>query len=117
MIVQSESGDIRFPSAVQGSVSVVSGSGAVAAEKRVLGPSLDISTDTGPISVASCYSDQSKFSTQSGDMDLKNVHNDSYVAVYTDSTVKMSGIDGTANVFMKKGSLDIQMSHVRHESR
>ena len=56
--MQSESGDIRFPSAVQGSVSVVSGSGAVAAEKRVLGPSLDISTDTGPISVASCYSDQ-----------------------------------------------------------
>ena len=102
---------------MQGSVSVVSGSGAVAAEKRVLGPSLDIRTDTGPISVASCYSDQSKFSTQSGDMDLKNVHNDSYVAVYTDSKVKMSGIDGTANVFMKKGSLDIQMSHVRHESR
>ena len=105
-----------FLSAVQGSVSVVSGAGAV--EKRVLGPSLDISTDTtGPIPVASCYSDQSKFSTQSGDMDLKNVHNDSYVAVYTDSKVKMSGIDGTANVFMKKGSLDIQMSHVRHESR
>ena len=53
MIVQSESGDIRFPSAVQGSVSVVSGSGAVAAEKRVLG--LDISTDTGPIAVASLH--------------------------------------------------------------
>ena len=103
---------------MQGSVSVVSGSGAVAAEKRVLGPSLDISsTNTGPISVASCYSDQSKFSTQTGDLDLKNVHNDSYVAVYTDSKVKMSGIDGTANVFMKKGSLDIQISHVRHESR
>ena len=116
--MQSESGDIRFPSAVQGSVSVVSGSGAVAAEKRVLGPSLDISTDTtGPISVASCYSDQSKFSTQSGDMDLKNVHNDSYVAVYTNSIVKMSGIDGTANVFMKQGSLNMQISHVRHESR
>ena len=47
--MQSWSGDI---SAVQGSVSVVSG--AVAAEKRVLGPSLDISTDTtGPISVIS----------------------------------------------------------------
>ena len=113
--MQSESGDIRFPSSVQGSVSVVSGSGAVAAEKRVLG--LDISTDTGPISVASCYSDQSKFSTQTGDMDLKNVHNDSYVAVYTDSRVKMSGIDGTANVFMKQGSLNMQISHVRHESR
>ena len=57
MIVQSESGDIRFPSAVQGSVSVVSGSGAVAAEKRVLGPSLNISTDTtGHISVISLAS-------------------------------------------------------------
>ena len=67
LFVQSESGDIMFPSAVQGSVSVVSR--AVAAEKRALGPSLDISsTDTGPISVASCYSDQSKFSTQTGDL-------------------------------------------------
>ena len=66
LIVQSESGDIRFPSAVQGSVSVVSGSGAVAAEKRVLG--LDISTDTGPIAVASCYSDHTKFSIQTGDL-------------------------------------------------
>ena len=48
-------------------MSVVSGSGAVAAEKRVLGPSLDISsTNTGPISVASCYSDHAKFSTQTG---------------------------------------------------
>ena len=55
-----------FPSAVQGSVSVVSG--AVAAEKRVLGPSLDISTNTGPISVASCYSDHTKFSIQTGDL-------------------------------------------------
>ena len=53
---------------MQGSVSVVSGSGAVAAEKRVLGPSLDISTDTGPISVASCYSDHTKFSIQTGDL-------------------------------------------------
>ena len=53
---------------MQGSVSVVSGSGAVAAKKRVLGPSLDISTDTGPISVASCYSDHTKFCIQTGDL-------------------------------------------------
>ena len=64
--MQSESGDIMFPCALQGSVGVVSGSGAVAAEKRVLG--LDISTDTGPIAVASCYSDHTKFSIQTGDL-------------------------------------------------
>ena len=117
LVITSETGDIRCRGAIQGRVNITSGDGDVVSDKRFLGPSLDITTDTGDISVSSCYSDQSKFSTQSGDMDLKNVHNDSYVAVYTDSKVKMSGIDGTANVFMKKGSLDIQMSHVRHESR
>ena len=32
--------------------------------------------------VASCYSDQSKFSTNTGNLFLRNIHNESYVAVY-----------------------------------
>ena len=117
LIVQSETGDIRCRGALHGAVSIVSGDGDVTSDKRFLGPSLDISTDTGDVDISSCYSDQSKFSTQSGDMNLRNIHNESYVAVYSDGNVKMKGVDGSTNVFIKKGTLDMQVSHVSNESR
>ena len=117
LVITSETGDIRCRGAIQGRVNISSGDGDVVSDKRFLGPSLDITTDSGDISVSSCYSDQSKFSTQTGNLDLRNVHNDSYVAVYDEAEVKMTGLDGTANVFMKKGNLDIQISQVASESR
>jgi len=117
LIVQSEGGDVVCRGAIQGSVSIVTGEGCVTADKRFIGPSLDITTDQGDITVASCYSDQSKFSTRWGNMNLKNVHNESYVAVYEEGKVTMQGVDGSTNVFMKKGDLDVQISHVGNESR
>jgi len=117
LILQSESGDVRCKGALQGSVSIVTGDGDVVSDKRFLGPNLDISTDTGDIEISSCYSDQSKFSTQTGNLSLRNIHNESYVAVYNEGNVSMQGVDGTTNVFVKKGELDMQISHVGNESR
>ena len=53
----------------------------------------------------------------SGSLNLRNLHNESYVAVYEDGQVAMQGVDGSTNVFMKKGELDVQVSHVGNESR
>ena len=117
LVVSTETGDIRCRGAIQGRVTISSGEGDVTSDKRFLGPSLAITTDTGDISVSSCYSDQSKFSTKTGNLDLRNVHNESHVAVNEEAEVKMTGLDGTANVFMKKGNLDVQVSQVRSESR
>ena len=85
------------------------GGGSVTADMRFIGPTLDITTDQGDIKIASCYSDQSKFSTRWGNMVLRNIHNESYIT--------MQGVDGCTNVFMKKGELGIQISHVGNESR
>ena len=52
-----------------------------------------------------------------GDLNLNNIHNQSYVAVYHQADVKMRGVDGTASVFIKKGNLDLQISSVKSESR
>lgn len=117
LIIQSEGGGVVCKGAIQGSVSIVTGAGNVVADKRFIGPTLDITTDQGDITVASCYSDQSKFSTMSGSLNLRNLHNESYVAVYEDGQVAMQGVDGSTNVFMKKGELDVQVSHVGNESR
>ena len=117
LVIRSETGDIRCRGAIQGRVTITSRDGDVTSDKRFLGPSLDIATDTGDISISSCYSDESKISTRTGNLDLRNVHNASFVAVHEEAEVKMTGLDGTANVFMKKGNLDVQVSQVRGESR
>ena len=53
----------------------------------------------------------------SGNLSLRNIHNESYVAVYNEGNVSMQGVDGSTNVFVKKGELDMQISHVGNESR
>ena len=50
--------------------------------------------------VASSYSDQAKFSTNKGSMNLRNIHNESYIAVYEEGDVKMQGLDGSTNIFI-----------------
>ncbi len=50
-------------------------------------------------------------------MSLKNIHNDSYVAVYEHGNVSIKGIDGSTSVFVKKGDVDIHISQIKHESR
>lgn len=117
LIVQSEEGDVLCNGAIQGSVSILTGNGNVVNNKRFVGPTLDITTDSGDIRVASCYSDQSKFSTNTGNLYLRNVHNESYVAVYEEGNVTMLGVDGSTNVFVKKGDVDMQISQVNQESR
>lgn len=115
--VDTKSGDIVCTGPIQGNVSLRSEAGNVIAEQRFVGPSLDVSTDTGDIRVAASYADQSKFTTNRGSIRLRNVHNESYVAVYESGDVKAKGIDGSTNIFVKKGDLEVHISRVKHESR
>ncbi len=50
-------------------------------------------------------------------MNLKNIHNESYVAVYESGDVSIKGVDGSTNIFVKKGDLDVHISQIKHESR
>ena len=117
MAISTNSGDIVCTGHMQGSIKLGSTSGNVIAEQRFIGPSLDISTDTGDIRIASSYSDQSKFVTNKGKINLRNLHNESYVASYESGDVKIKGIDGSTNIFVKKGDLEIHVSQIKHESR
>ena len=117
LLVQSEAGHVTCSGALQGSIAINTRAGNVSSDRRLTGPSLDINTESGNISVTSCYSDQSKFTTLTGKLNLSNIHNQTYVAVYHQADVKMRGVDGTASVFIKKGNLDLQISSVKSESR
>jgi len=115
--ITTNSGEIFCSGHIQGAVKISSVTGAVVADQRFIGPSLDISTDSGDIRVASSYSDQSKFVTNRGNINLRNIHNESYIASYECGDVKVKGIDGSTNVFVKKGDLEIHISKINHESR
>merc|ERR1712210_65660 len=71
----------------------------------------------GDINISSCYSDQSKFVTRRGSMELKNMHNISSVEVSEEGNVMMQGLDGTTEVKISKGNLDMGVSRVRSESK
>jgi len=115
--ITTNSGEIFCSGAIQGAVKISSATGNVIADQRFTGPSLDISTDSGDIRVASSYSDQSKFVTNKGNINLRNIHNESYIASYESGDVKVKGIDGSTNVFVKNGDLEIHISKIKHESR
>ena len=58
MTVGTNGGDIVCTGHMQGTIKLNSVSGNVISEQRFIGPSLDISTDTGDIRIASSYSEQ-----------------------------------------------------------
>lgn len=102
LTLTSNSGDIVCSGHLQGNVVIKTKSGNVIGDKRFTGPSIDVTTESGDIRVASSYAEQAKFSTNTGSMNLRNLHNESYIVVYDQGDVKAIGIDGAANIFVKK---------------
>jgi DUF4097 and DUF4098 domain-containing protein YvlB len=102
LAIESTSGDVLCSGHVQGNVTVKTISGNVIGDKRLSGQALEIATHSGDIRLASCYSDTSKFSTNCGSMNLRNLHNEAYIAIYEQGDVFVQGMDGSANIFVKK---------------
>ena len=117
LTINTISGDVICQGSLQGNIKISSSNGNIISGKSFLGPNLELETEEGDIRVSSSYSDQAKFSTNRGSMNLRNIHNESYVAVYDKGDVKMMGVDGSTNVFVKSGYLDVHISRIRHESR
>ena len=50
-------------------------------------------------------------------MHYRNIHNESYIACYENGDVKVQGIDGSTNIFVKKGDVELHISKISQESR
>ena len=64
LAINTNSGDIMCTGPIQGSIKLTSTSGNVISEQRVIGPSLDVSTESGDVRITSAYSDQVSRSVQ-----------------------------------------------------
>jgi len=117
LLLKTVTGDVICLGQLQGNIKISSEKGTVVAEKRFVGPNVEVETECGDIRVASSYCDQAKFCTNRGNMHLRNVHNESYIAIYEQGDLKIHGIDGSTNIFVKQGDVDAQVSKVSHESR
>lgn len=65
---------------------------------RFQGPNLEIKTATGDISTESVYSDVSHFSSQDGNIHLKNLHRQCSVAISGNGNLTICNFDSNENV-------------------
>lgn len=84
--------------------------------EKVLGDSMSIQSDEGNISIESCYSQSSKVSTKSGNLELRNVHRNCEVNVAEEANLTMTGFNGNLLVTMNKGYVDLQIAELHGES-
>jgi hypothetical protein len=47
-----------------------------------------------------------------GSMNLRNLHNEAYIAVYERGNVNVQGMDGSANIFVKQVTAATSSQHV-----
>lgn len=83
---------------------------------KVLGDHMAVQSDEGSISIDSCYSQSSKITTTSGDLNLKNIHRHCEVSVAGEANLTMTGFNGNLLVTMNKGYIDVQVSELIGES-
>ena len=115
--IKTDSGNVTCGGALQGNISINTDTGNITSNKRFIGPIAELQTDKGDIKISSSYSDVNRFFTNSGSLNLKNVHNESHINVSEEGNVIMQGVDGCTNIFINKGDLDIQISRLTNESK
>lgn len=84
--------------------------------QNTLGDHLTAISENGLIHTDSCYSENSKFITQRGNLQLKNVHKRSELYVLDGGELNVSGFHGILNAKTKGGKLHFQLTEVYGDS-
>ncbi|XP_016992787.2 protein FAM185A [Drosophila takahashii] len=108
----SQSGNINCQGTLLGKITdIETHSGNISMDK-LQGDNLNCSTKAGSIVTDCCYVENSSFQTQTGRLELKNVHKSSKVQVHQSAELNMTGVHGNLQVMTKGGSLNIQLSEL-----
>jgi hypothetical protein len=84
---------------------------------KILGEKLVVTTEQGAIHTKSCYSTDSHFKTQTGDLQLKSVHKNCKVDIATFANLVMSGFNGTLTANVEgPGKVTLQLSQMHAHS-
>ncbi|XP_058059923.1 uncharacterized protein LOC131210661 [Anopheles bellator] len=92
-------------------VALAAGKGSIFLDK-LQGGTVSATTQAGNITVNACYSNQSSFQTQLGDMDLKSIHKDCTVTSAGGQNLVMNGFYGTLQANIGSRNITLQLSEI-----
>ncbi|KAH8300666.1 hypothetical protein KR018_006205 [Drosophila ironensis] len=135
----SENGNINCQGTLLGQITEIETHNGNIAMTKLQGDNLKCSTKAGSILTDCCYVEKSRFETQTGRLELKNVHKTSEVHVHQKAELNMSefllfclllakeihirivfhaaGVHGNLQVVTKGGSLNLQLSELEGHSQ
>nr|XP_016941236.1 uncharacterized protein LOC108018228 [Drosophila suzukii] len=108
----SENGNINCQGTLLGKITEIETQNGNISMDKLQGDSLNCSTKAGSIVTDCCYVEKSNFQTQTGRLELKNVHKSSQVHVHQSAELNMTGVHGNLQVTSKGGSLNVQLSEL-----
>ncbi|XP_075169097.1 uncharacterized protein LOC142241243 [Haematobia irritans] len=73
-------------------------------------------TDCGNITTSCCYVESSTFQTNSGHLELKNIHKTTKVHVHREGNLKMTGFHGNLQVNFNGHTMELQLSELFGDS-
>ncbi|KAI8128745.1 hypothetical protein FF38_09972 [Lucilia cuprina] len=113
----SAEGDISCKKILLGKVTTVEAKnkGNIILDK-LQGDNITCKTCRGNITTNCSYVESSKFETDTGCLDLKNVHKKSAVYLHQKGDLKMTGVHGNLNVFANEGTMYLQLSELQGEN-
>lgn len=83
---------------------------------KVLGDTLSVQSNTGNVSINSCYSQSSKICSSSGNLTLRNVHRNCEISITDEANLEMTGFNGNLVLTMNAGTANLQISELHGES-
>lgn len=79
--------------------------------ERLQGVHLQVETQTGNIDISSTYSREGLLSSKCGNITIKNAHGNNRITLQN-ATLKVSGLNGSANASIENGNVEMQISKV-----
>lgn len=80
--------------------------------EKVIGKVFHAACDYGTLSVGSCTTDESKFITVQGQMDLQNVHSNAFVHLPVSGALTMTGFEGNLQVRSANSRVYLQLNRL-----
>lgn len=73
-------------------------------------------TESGRITTECCYSEESKFVTNNGELQLKNIHKSSEISLTNGGKLNATGFHGKLQVKSSRSDIDLQLTEIYGES-
>ncbi|KAF7987440.1 hypothetical protein HCN44_003202 [Aphidius gifuensis] len=112
----SEGGSVTLKNNIQGDIEINTAKNGTIDAEKCMGTKLDISTESGNVTIGSNYCEAATFTTADGKLNLNNLHMDSTVDISGTGTLNISCLDGSLRANIGEGDAVIQVARITGNS-